>query len=256
MSIDDVRAMVGRAIRIATPPGQEDTPGGGLTGALAVVQLAQQQAYRFVVGLRGEGTSWREAADLLSIPWSDDYARPERAYELVLGPEPDGGSRFRQRNVYWRCAGPGGCGAYIADHGPYNGHPVDNETGHTAGCRRHAAEGAAYEREAELREQRDQVADEAMARLAPPDGVADTFAQETVRRARWVIAHGGRYQGWSTSETIAVALALRHDDVLNRHSFSTRDEAADRVFRGMGRRPQDGAAWLATVRAAATGETD
>lgn len=256
MSIDDVRAIVSRAIRTATPLEEDGTPGGGLTGALAVVRLAQEQVYRFVVGLRGEGISWREAADLLSIPWSDDYARPERAYELALGPEPDGGSRFHQRSIYWRCAGPDGCGAYITDHGPYNGHPVDNEDGHTAGCRRHTADSAAYEREAELRERRDRVSDEAMARLVSPGGVVDAFAQETVRRARWVIAHGGQYQGWSTSETIAVALALRHDDVLEKRGFSTRDTAADRVFRSMSLPPRDSAAWLATVRAAATGETD
>lgn len=255
VDMGQVRSMVGRAVRAAA---LSEEPADGLPAALAVVKIAQQQAYRFVIGLRGEGTSWREAADLLEIPWSDQYSRPERAYELVLGPDPDGPRSFRVRNVYWHCGGPGGCGKYITDRGPYNGHPVDNEDGHADGCRRHAAEGEAYEREREEREERDRVADAAMVTLV------DDFGQETVRRARWVLAHGGQYQGWSTSETLAVALALHDDGRLKEHGYSSREEAAERVFRGMSNplfrgvsnAPGDGGRWLATVRAAATGQTD
>lgn len=251
----NVAALVDRAIQAATPPGQhverklrpeseygwmEPTPLAGLRAALAVVEAAQQQAYKFARGLRGEGTPWREIADLLQVPWSDEYARPERAYELVLGPDPDGGSRFHARSVYWRCGGPLGCGQYITDRGPYDGYPGNNESGHADGCRRLAAEVEAHEREAERQEERDRVADEAMKQLE-----GDSFGKETVRRARWVLAHGGQYQGWSTSEALAVALVLHHDDRLD--GYSSRRAAAERV----GRSPD----WLATVRAAATGQT-
>lgn len=263
--MDEVRSLVEKAIRAAVPPDrlverkfrpdsdyawQEPAPAAGLSAALAVVKIAQEHAYKFVLGLRGEGTSWREAADLLEIPWSDQYWRPERAYELVLGPEPEGGSRFHARSVYWRCGGPLGCGQHITDRGPYNGHPIDNEDGHAENCRRLAAEGEAYLRECEKREEQARVADEAMATLA------DDFGRQTVLRARWVLAHGGQYQGWSTSETLAVALALHHDDLLKEQGYRSRESAADRVFEGMSDTPGDRGWWLATVRAAATGETD
>lgn len=245
-----VRRIVTQAIRAALPAGTGSghPPAAGLAAAQTVVQIAEQEVYGYIRGLRAEGTSWSEAADLLHIPWSDDYSRVERAYELVLGPEPEDRNRFAYaRNVYWRCGGPGGCDAYITDHGPYNGHPDDNETGHAEGCRRHAAEGVAYLREQELREERDRAADAAM------DQVRDPFGQATVRRARWVLAHGGKYQGWSTGEAVAVALVLGHDDQLKAHGF-TRDTALDRVFPNESDWAGAGV-WLALVRTAATGET-
>lgn len=264
-TMDEVRSLVERAVRAATPPDQqverrarpesdyswmEPTPAAGLHAALTVVKIAQQKAYKFVLGLRGEGTSWREVADLLEIPWSEEYSRLERAYELVLGPEPEGSSPFHTRSVYWTCGGPGGCDKFIADRGPYNGHPFDNEDGHADDCRRRAAEGDAYERESAMREERDRVADKAMEKLAD-----DAFGTGTARRARWVLSHGGQYQGWSTSETLAVALVLHHDDRLKEQGYSSRDDAVDRVLRGMSNPPRVAGQWLATVRAAATGET-
>jgi hypothetical protein len=260
--VEALQSAVERVIRSAVPPDQqverrarpeseyswrEPTPAAGLRAALAVVELAQQQAYKFVRGLRSEGVSWREAADLLSIPWSDDYSRTERAYELVLGPDPEGSSRFHARCVYWSCGGPFGCGKYISDRGPYNGHPVDNEDGHAEGCLRLAAEGRAYVREQEEAEERDRVADKAMEQLA-----GDIFGLETAHRVRWVLAHGGAYQGWSTSETLAVALVLGHTEQLKEMGYSTQKAAMERVGRGMSNVPRR---WLTTVRAAATGKT-
>jgi hypothetical protein len=257
---DLVRSIVDKAVRAATPPDQmldrrirpeseyswpEPTPLAGLRAALTVVRLAQQQAYKFVLGLRGEGTSWREVADLLDIPWSDEYSRAERAYELVLGPDPEESSAFYTRNLYWHCGGPLGCGKYITDRGPYNGHPQDNEDGHAEDCRRLVAEGQAYERERDEREEQARVMDEAMDRLTD-----DAFGRETAKRARYVLAHGGQYRGWSTGETLAVALVLRDDAMLKKHGYSTRRAAVSRV-----NPPGNPSTWLATVRAAATGLT-
>jgi hypothetical protein len=256
-----VRSVVDRAVKAAVPADQmverklrpesdyswpEPRPLAGLQAALTVVRMAQDQAYAFAKALRGEGTSWREIADLLEIPWSDEYSRVERAYELVAGAAP---STFSNR-VYWTCGGPAGCGQYITDRGPYNGHPVDNEDGHTEGCRRLAAESAAYERELVKQERRAEVMDEAMAQIT------DQFGRESVERARYVQSHGGRYLGWPTSETLAVALILDDAEQLKAQGYATPREALRRILSGMSRSPQDPAAWLRTLRAAATGLTD
>lgn len=263
--MDQVERLVEQAIRAATPPDQiverkispdsqlswpEPAPAAGLTAALAVEEIARRQAYKFVLGLRAAGTSWREAADLLNIPWSGDYSRPERAYELVLGPEDRTG--YRERNLYWHCGGPLGCGEFITDRGPYNGRPSGCEDGHAEGCRRLAAEVDAFEREWDERERREKVAEEALARI----DADDDFAQATVSRARWVLTHGGQYQGWSTSETLAVALVLKDEAALASQGYSTRARAVERVFGGMNEPSVGRRLWLATVRAAATGETD
>lgn len=269
--LSQVRGTVERAIREATPPAdlverkmrpestitwQQPTPRAGLRAALTVVAIAQQQAYRYVLGLRGEGVSWREVADLLDIPWSEEYSRPERAYELVLDPDPESSRSFDTPSVSWQCGGPDGCGKYITDRGPYNGHPADNEAGHASDCLRHETEGETYIREREQNEERARVADEAMEQLGD-----DHLAVATARRARWVLAHGGRYQGWSTSERVAVALVLRDDDELKRQGYTSRDAAVEYILPNR-ELPADSrplnytGRWLAAVRAAATGIRD
>ncbi len=260
-----VRELVDQAIRAVIPPDQqverrsrpeseyswkEPTPNAALNAALLVIEIAQRKAYEAVLGLRAEGTTWQQAADLLGIEWSDQYARRERAYELVLGPAPKDSGLWRDRYLYWSCGGPNGCGKYITDRGPYNGYPSDCEDGHAENCRRHTAEREAHERGLELREERDRVADKAMKELE-----GHHFAVETVERARYVLSHGGRYLGWSTSEILAVALALHDDEQLESVGWSSRESALDRVFQGTRTPPQGTGWWLATVRAAATGET-
>ncbi len=241
---DEVRGLVNRAIRAATPAGelvetrlyglQEPTPLAGLRAALAVAKMAEDQAHTFARSLRGEGRSWVDIADLLEIPWSEEYSRRERAYELVAG------AQRSRTGVYWTCGGPNGCGAYVTDHGPYEGHPLDNETGHTAGCRRLEAEGMAYWRAQEEAEERDRVMDEALPK------VTDYFGQETVKRVQYVTRHGGRYLGWSTGESLAVALVLDDADALKREGYSTKKAALGRISRTD--------AWVRQVRLAATGK--
>ena len=256
-----VRQLVDRAVKAAVPPSQmttrkirpesdygfpEPRPLAGLQAALTVARLAQSQAYGFAKGLRGEGSSWDEIAELLEIEWSEGYVQREQAFELVAGPA---SSYSYDRYVFFTCGGPQGCGESISDRGPYNGYPSDNETGHAEGCRRLAAEVEAYRRKQDEQEHRADVMDEAMAR------VTDPFGQETVKRARYVQSHGGRYLGWSTSETLAVALVLHDDEQLAAVGYSSRDEALRRILQGMSA-PSDPAGWLATVRAAATGLQD
>uniref|UniRef100_UPI0005350E75 hypothetical protein n=1 Tax=Salinispora cortesiana TaxID=1305843 RepID=UPI0005350E75 len=234
-----VRQLVDRAVKAAVPAGQmttrkirpesdygfpEPRPLAGLQASLSVARLAQNQAYAFAKGLRGEGSSWDQIADLLEIEWSEDHEPRERAFELVAGPA----SRYGyDRYVSFTCAGPHGCGERITDRGPYNGYPFDNEDGHAKGCRRLATEDEAYQREQDELERRAEVMDEALPL------VTDTFGKETVARVRYVQSHGGRYQAWSTSETLAVALVLRDDERLGEVGYSTHDEALRRIMSGM-----------------------
>jgi hypothetical protein len=257
-----VRQWVDRAVTAAVPASQmttrkirpesdygfpEPQPLAGLQAALTVARLAQDQAYKFAKGLRGEGSSWSQIAELLQIPWSADYRQEERAFELVAGPI---SNISYDRYVFFTCGGFRGCGERITDRGPYNGYPSDNEDGHAEGCRRLAAEVDAYRREQDEAERRADVMDEALPR------VTDTFGKETVQRVRYVQSHGGRYQGWSTSEILAVALVLRDDEQLESVGYSSHDEALRRIVSGMSGAPRDPAGWLATVRAAATGLED
>lgn len=262
VDLGQVRGLVDRAVRAAVPAGQmverrirpdssyswpEPQPLAGLHAALTVVELAQAQAYTFAAALRGEGSTWRQIADLLKVPWSDEYSRVERAYELVAGGNAYG---HRQLSICWTCGGPIGCGSRVTDYGPYNGCPDDNETGHAGGCRRLAFEVEEWGREREESEARNRNMDEAM------ELVTDPFGRASVKRARYVRAHGGRYLGWSTDETLAVALILDDVDQMRAHGFSTRRAALQRILPAQGRPAEDPDGWLRTLRIAATGLTD
>lgn len=250
VDLAQVRSIVDRAVKAAVPATQmgerKIQPLAGLRAALTVARTAQDQAYRFAKELRGEGTTWAQLADLLEIPWSEDYFQTEKAYELVAGPAP---SAYSSPRVYWTCAGTAGCGKYVTDHGPYNGSPSNNEDGHADGCRRLEAEDAAYQREADEREERYRVMEQAKPK------VVDPFGKETVERAQYVQSHGGRYLAWSTSESLAVALVLRDTEQLKAEGYSTQKAALARVVSGMGRQPANPDSWLRTLRAAATGTT-
>lgn len=255
-----IKRLVDQAVRAAVAPDDiverpafpgalstwpEPVPMAGFTAARQVVALAEQQVHKYALQLRGEGKSWRELADLMEIPWSDEYSRPERAFELVAGPD-DGSAWSRGPTVFWYCGGPLGCGAHVTDRGPYNGYPTDDVDGHAADCHRLETEINAYEREQHDRERRGAVMDEAYAKLA-----VNSVERATADRARYVQAHGGRYLGWSTSESLAVALVLNDTDALARHHHD-RATAIQRV--GVGWMGPDPEAWLALIRAAATGE--
>lgn len=261
-----VRTLIEKAVRAATPSDQlaerktrpespfswtEPTSLGGFHAAMEVRRQAERMVAKYVLALRGDGLTWPEIADLLQIPWDDNGSRTERAYEFTLGPTESTSSTWSAPRLYWRCTRYDGCQAYITDHGTYNGgHPDEVEQGHTEDCFRHAAEVNRFRRAEREQELQDERADAAMALITDP------FGQETVRRARWVLAHGGRYQGWSTSESLAVALVLRDDAAMKREGYSTRKAAIERVFNGMGNPPEKPMTWLKLVRTAATGEAN
>lgn len=255
-----VRQLIGDAVRAAVPadammerqvrPDSKNTwlapfPMAGFMAARHVRKLAEGHMYRYVAELRGHGAySWQHIADLLEIPWTGEYSRVERAFELTAAAVGHN-STWSGPRIYWYCDS---CDQHITDRGPYNGHPVDNESGHADDCRRVARETADYDRKCEEDEQRARVMDEAYALL---DG--DSFGRSTADRARYVRAHGGHYLGWSTSERLAVALVLGDDDELAQCGYSTRAGAIERVFGGSAKPPPNMDVWLAYVRAAATG---
>lgn len=251
--LDAVKALVPACDIVELPafPGAATTwptpaPMAGFNAARQVVALAEQEVHKYAVQLRGEGLSWRDLADLMEIPWSEEYSRPERTFELVAGPD-DGSAWSRGPTVSWHCGGPDGCGERITDRGPYNGYPSDDQDGHDSRCHRLEAEINAYEREQADRERRDAVMDEAYARLA-----VNSIERATADRARYVVSHGGRYLGWSTSESLAVGLVLNDAEALKRNGYPDRNDAIRRV--GVAWMGSDPEAWLALIRAAATGE--
>lgn len=259
-----IKRLVEQAVRAAVAPddiserpifpGASSTwavpdPMAGFSAARIVARLAEQEVHKYAVQLRGEGLSWRELADLMDIGWSDEWSRPERAFELVAGPDSES-VWSRGPTVSWYCGGPRGCQQRITDRGPYNGYPSDDEEGHADSCDRHEDEKNAYEREQINRERLGVAMDAAYEKLP-----ADSFARSTADRARYVEAHGGRYLGWSTSESLAVALVLNDPDALARNGYPKRADAIQRIVGGMSNPPRDPESWLALIRTAATGRT-
>jgi hypothetical protein len=113
----------------------------GVEAAKLTAAHARREMLRFAAKARGDAVAWADLADPLGIrsdpeAWCKSPA--EAAFELVAGHDERSWARPA---VLWDC---GSCGAQITDRGPYNGHPDDDETGHTSDCRRHADELAAW----------------------------------------------------------------------------------------------------------------
>lgn len=120
-------------------------PLAGIRAAIFVRDVARNQIHEYATQARGAGRTWAEiaAAFNLDAEVADDPAGAVFEY-LAVGeplPQPERRFRFDPRNVHWRCAS---CSLLITDSGPYNGNPVDDESGHAETCERHAAEIAAW----------------------------------------------------------------------------------------------------------------
>jgi hypothetical protein len=127
--------------RITSPHDQPADYTAGIAAARMVADHANRLVNEYARKARGHGHSWRELAEALGIePDDEGYTDPAVvAFELVA-PQPS--MRFDPRRVAWACAS---CGESITDRGPYEGHPVDNQSGHAANCARHLREVAEYE---------------------------------------------------------------------------------------------------------------
>ncbi len=91
-----------------------------------------------VAAARAGGFSWEEICEHVPT-FARAYGREaaEKLFELASA----AGSGQTGRYLRWRCPE---CGGLVLDHGPYGGHPSDNEPGHREGCGRHASELSIY----------------------------------------------------------------------------------------------------------------
>jgi hypothetical protein len=87
---------------------------------------------------RADGLSWQQIGELLRLEAQEDVSLAEQAFEEIVG-RPD---TLYEAVMHWDC---GSCDAWVADHGPYGGHPEDNERGHAASCERQRAAVKTYE---------------------------------------------------------------------------------------------------------------
>jgi hypothetical protein len=110
---------------------------GGIRAAAIAQSVVRSHLYEYAVQARGAGSTWRDIAEALGI--GEDHGVPaELAYELIV----EGRAVPRTRGLWrpaahWTC---GSCGKSINDGGPYDGAPVNNETGHDEACPRLAEE--------------------------------------------------------------------------------------------------------------------
>lgn len=120
-------------------------PLAGIRAAIFVRDVARNRIHEYVKEARGAGRTWAEIAAVFDLDAEVTNHPGAAVFEYAaIGeplPRPERRYPFDPRNVHWRCAS---CGLLITDSGPYNGNPVDDESGHAETCERHAAEIAAW----------------------------------------------------------------------------------------------------------------
>lgn len=125
---------------------REPEPVTGLLAALSAQQAARAAVLSYVAAARGDGLTWDQIGQALRQPGGigddllDDspYFVAVAAFEYVAGPI----EAFCEPTFAWRCRA---CGRRITDRGPYDGHPLNSQSGHSAGCARLAAEAVEFE---------------------------------------------------------------------------------------------------------------
>ncbi|MBW0101643.1 hypothetical protein [Pseudonocardia sp. KRD291] len=123
-----------------------DDPMAAVRAADLMARVAQSQRTEHALDARAAGRSWDEIGAALCVPADGERSRGEAVFEwLVEGRAPDptgpGEGLFRTPTTWWRC---GSCDQQVADRGPFESHPNDNESGHTEDCPRHRAAVAAW----------------------------------------------------------------------------------------------------------------
>jgi len=110
----------------------EAEPLEGIAAALLAVGHARGLLYSYVRTARSDGLTWRQVGKALALEKQAKHEeRPlaELAFEYIAG----AGDAWRPSTFGWRC---GSCLQMVTDRGPYNGHPRDDEYGHSASCQR------------------------------------------------------------------------------------------------------------------------
>jgi hypothetical protein len=125
-----------------------DDPLAGVQAALLARSVAVAQMQAYAEQARGAGRSWDDVAEALGIEATeDDEPRDEQAYRLLIEGRPlpvDEPSWFHRPKAWWTCTT---CGQQVADHGPFESHPDDVETGHAEACVRRSTALAVYREE-------------------------------------------------------------------------------------------------------------
>jgi hypothetical protein len=119
-----------------------DDPLAGIRAAVTTRNAATAEIRTYAEQARGAGRTWEEIAEALGLA-ADQFDEPrcELAFALIAENRPlPFRESFHRLDAWWQC---GSCGERVRDHGPFDGHPANNESGHAPSCRRHAAEIAA-----------------------------------------------------------------------------------------------------------------
>ena len=111
------------------------TPLTGLWAADGLLNRVSQEVHRHARRAREAGHTWDEIGQALDIKPGDGRSVAEAAYERFAGPPASW--MLRGPSFSWRCPA---CDRVIADRGPYESHPDDNQPGHAPDCARLAAE--------------------------------------------------------------------------------------------------------------------
>jgi len=129
-------------------PGAQSTmryaePVAGIRAAITLQYAAQRAVRDYVRLAREDRASWQQIGEALGLAADGEregYDLAVAAYEHAAGkPDP-----WHQPGFGWTCAD---CGRSIADRGPYDSHPEDNEHGHGDACPRMTALTAAWQAE-------------------------------------------------------------------------------------------------------------
>lgn len=116
----------------------------GMVIALQTARTAEGIARDWARDARGNGSSWDDVAEALGrmirVPEGEDPA-----IEAFVWVAPRPSMRSDPVRTSWRCES---CDSRITDHGPYDNHPDEIETGHAEDCARHAADLADWRKRA------------------------------------------------------------------------------------------------------------
>lgn len=117
-------------------------PAAGIKFARMLEAAARHFERGYVQHAREMGLTWEQIGHALELKGDHGHRRGVAAFEYVVDAE--NVRPFAEPSFHWACHA---CGQSITDHGPYEGHPADNESGHADGCSRLAAAVAEYKAE-------------------------------------------------------------------------------------------------------------
>ena len=118
-------------------------PAAGMRYARILADAARHAEHQYIKHGREDGMTWHQIGEALNLTHrAEERGAPlaEVAFEYAAGAEH--ALPWETLTFCWRCQS---CGQHVGDRGPYNGHPADNEHGHTDGCQRLTAAVAAWE---------------------------------------------------------------------------------------------------------------